>query len=634
MNGVNGDAAAGENVDGQGTQQTEWERTYDSVMKNPEDFSSWETLIRLTETANGGVTKESAAADKTSLKNIYDSFLRKFPLCFGYWKKYVDWMEMLEGHESAEADQRDFQIFEQGVASIHNSLDLWCQYCHFKMDHWPNEDDAIRQLFERAAVSVGYDFLSHDFWDKYITWEESKGNAGHVMALLERIIRIPLHQYTRFFEKYSQVSVTRPIDELVSVEERKKLEDDIKQAEGEKEDAQPKTPEEKETILRTKIHELKSEIYMKTQEAVHARWVFESEIKRPYFHVKPLDEAQLANWRRYLDYEEEQGDVTRIYVLYERCLVACALYEEFWLRYARWTMVNNPQAVRSVFQRAHEIFIPLTRPAVRFAFATYEEGEGQIDVARQLYQRLLEAVPGHVEAVTKYVHFERRQGSGAGPDIFATQIAAAPDDASKAFLEVQRIKFNHQNGGDVAAAREAYKGAAQKYPESKYLWWNYMLFEIAKAEGDDLAPAQEAWNALKASPLSVEERRQIGSRYVDFLIERSPKIAEVNKVELEMASMKEPVSKDADSRKRSLEDPTAYQPGKQAKLDGASPAAGVPPAAAGAAAYYGAQGQAGAAPWAGAAYAGYGQQGYGGAGYAAGGQAASWDYSQQQAAAY
>lgn len=48
--------------------------------------------------------------------------------------------------------------------------------------------------------------------------------------------------------------------------------------------------------------------------------------------MKPLERCQLKNWKEYLDYEIEQGDKARIIVLFERCLIACALYEEFWLR--------------------------------------------------------------------------------------------------------------------------------------------------------------------------------------------------------------------------------------------------------------------------------------------------------------
>lgn len=48
--------------------------------------------------------------------------------------------------------------------------------------------------------------------------------------------------------------------------------------------------------------------------------------------MKPLERAQLRNWRAYLDFEIEYGDITRITVLFERCLIACALYEEMWIK--------------------------------------------------------------------------------------------------------------------------------------------------------------------------------------------------------------------------------------------------------------------------------------------------------------
>lgn len=48
--------------------------------------------------------------------------------------------------------------------------------------------------------------------------------------------------------------------------------------------------------------------------------------------MKPLERCQLKNWKEYLDYEIEQGDQQRIIILFERCLIACALYEEFWIK--------------------------------------------------------------------------------------------------------------------------------------------------------------------------------------------------------------------------------------------------------------------------------------------------------------
>ncbi|CAN0446645.1 unnamed protein product, partial [Discosporangium mesarthrocarpum] len=98
---------------------------------------------------------------------------------------------------------------------------------------------------------------------------------------------------------------------------------------------------------------------------------FEVRIARPYFHVKPLDQAQLEAWMEYLDFEEAQVQVAmpggsvatgkvkgegevegeggggrgrgrgrgarrgggwEVEMLYERCLVPCAGYAMMWER--------------------------------------------------------------------------------------------------------------------------------------------------------------------------------------------------------------------------------------------------------------------------------------------------------------
>lgn len=48
---------------------------------------------------------------------------------------------------------------------------------------------------------------------------------------------------------------------------------------------------------------------------------FEFTIRRPYFHVKPLDDAQLGNWHRYLDFIEKDGGVDKV-----NCCHLCSSY--------------------------------------------------------------------------------------------------------------------------------------------------------------------------------------------------------------------------------------------------------------------------------------------------------------------
>jgi pre-mRNA-processing factor 39 len=141
-------------------------------------------------------------------------------------------------------------------------------------------------------------------------------NSENVFAILERVIQIPLHQYARYYEKYSGLMASVPTRELVS--EQELLDLTAKVAENDQ-----LSQEEIDNQTRQLIFVQKADIHSKTKKGVQERWTFESMVKRSYFHIKPLDDAQKSNWTKYLDWEEEQGDLARIYALYERCLVPC-----------------------------------------------------------------------------------------------------------------------------------------------------------------------------------------------------------------------------------------------------------------------------------------------------------------------
>ena len=93
-----------------------------------DNFESWEKLVRACETLDGGLNRNSSPQALATLRDTYDQFLLKFPLLFGYWKKYADLEFNIAGPESAE------MVYERGCASITNSVDLWTEYCSFKME--------------------------------------------------------------------------------------------------------------------------------------------------------------------------------------------------------------------------------------------------------------------------------------------------------------------------------------------------------------------------------------------------------------------------------------------------------------------------------------------------------------------
>ena len=211
---------------------------------------------------------------------------------------------------------------------------------------------------------------------------------------------------------------------------------------------------------------------------------FEQRVKRPYFHVKPLDDAQLANWDTYLDNEERAGDVSSVTRLYERCLVPCASYSRFWLRYARWQASDAGQGVaaaRAALQRAANVFCKRD-VEVHFALARFEEVVGDVDAARAAYAHVADDVaPGLLRCVVERANLERRAGDvDAAKDTYerAMQVEKSREGAgSKAYgvLACKYAAMLHEACGDVEGARAVYERAAEVGDGANALVWDGWL---------------------------------------------------------------------------------------------------------------------------------------------------------------
>ena len=67
-----------------------------------DNFENWEKLVRAAESLEGGLNRNSSPQSIAAARDIYDRFLAKFPLLFGYWKKYADLEFSIAGTEAAE----------------------------------------------------------------------------------------------------------------------------------------------------------------------------------------------------------------------------------------------------------------------------------------------------------------------------------------------------------------------------------------------------------------------------------------------------------------------------------------------------------------------------------------------------
>ncbi|KAI0176187.1 pre-mRNA-processing factor 39 [Hypoxylon sp. FL1284] len=492
------------------------------VEADTDNFESWEKLIRACEAQEGGLNRNSSPQALATLRDVYDRFLLKFPLLFGYWKKYADLEFNISGPESAE------MIYERGCASITNCVDLWASYCSFKMEttHTPH---LVRELFERAATCVGLDFLAHPFWDKYIEYEERQEAQDKIFAILQRVIHIPMHQYARYFERFRQLAHSRPIKELVPAETLARFQAEVN-AESAAYGMAARTELEVERDVRAKIDTLFYETFQKTQDETTKRWTYESEIKRPYFHVTELENSQLANWRKYLDFEEAEHDFARTAFLYERCIVTCALYDEFWLRYARWMSAQpgKEEEVRHIYMRAATLFVPISRPGIRLQFAYFEESCGRVGVARDIHEAILMQLPDSVEVIVSCANLERRQnGLDAAIQVYQTQINASHVNIfTKAVLVTRWAFLLWKIKGSVDEARTVFMKNVQWYADSRHFWEKWLQFEVEQPTNVEL----ESQNAkriehifeelLDKSRISSAAKKELYLEYLAYLQER------------------------------------------------------------------------------------------------------------------
>lgn len=338
-----------------------------------------------------------------------------------------------------------------------------------------------------------------------------------------------MHQYARYFERFRHLAQTRPLPELLPS-------DMLAQFRAEIENEAPGRSElEVERDMRGRIDNFHLEIFTRTQTETTKRWTYESEIKRPYFHVTELEETQLINWRKYLDFEEVEGDYNRAVFLYERCLVTCANYDEFWLRYARWLLAQpgKEEEVRNCYQRASMLYAPISRPSVRLQYAYFEESQDRVELAKDIHQAILINLPGHVETIISLANLSRRHGGlDAAIEVYKSQIDSPQCDIyAKAALVAEWARLLWKIKGSVEEARQVYQKNQHWYLDSRAFWIGYLFFELEQPTSAETEPTKyklikQVFDDIRRKshlpPLTVKD---LSHYYMVYLLERGTKEA-------------------------------------------------------------------------------------------------------------
>ncbi|XP_051274948.1 pre-mRNA-processing factor 39 isoform X1 [Dicentrarchus labrax] len=557
--------------DEEGELPADFERLWKAAHDNPQDFTSWTDLLQYCE-------QESHI---TASRRALEAFLARYPLCYGYWKKFAD-LERRAGYNNKAEE-----VCVQGLQLIPLSVDLWIHYINLLLGtldmNLPESPTRIRRVFEDAVQAAGLDFHSDRLWDLYIEWEKEQGNMKNATAVLDRVLKVPTQLYNTHYDKFKEhlnghepkdVLPPEEYEELRTLCRQSQKAERAEQAQEEEEERppgeeEPATPEGTDTEeLMQKIREQvlvsRDKVYQDNEGEVRKRWHLEDAIKRPYFHVKPLDRLQLRAWHTYLDWEiaqlnketrdpsqdpseaaTEGSEVTaqpqeasedaadahddhRVRILFERCLIACALYEEFWTRYTQYLELQSVDEARAVFHRACEIHLT-HKPNIHMHWATFEERHGDLTEARRVLEALEKTLPGLAVVRLRRAALERRAGQLDQSEALLQEAVAESKEKPTlhAFYSIKLARLLFKLGRNPSRARRVLQEALEISPDNDKLHMNLLELEVS---GDPWASAeavQECVTRALAAPLAPDTKIVFSQRGLQFAEDYSNSIQSV-----------------------------------------------------------------------------------------------------------
>jgi pre-mRNA-processing factor 39 len=187
--------------------------------------------------------------------------------------------------------------------------------------------------------------------------------------------------------------------------------------------------------------------------------------------VKALDKAQLDNWTQYLEFEISQGIPERIHLLFERCMIACALYEEFWIKYARYMENHGVDSAREIYRRACTVHLQ-RKPSIHMAWALFEESHGNVDSAREILSGVHVKYPTLLSGRLCQIGLERRCGRlDMVNTLYEETIDSVQTPEEKSFLLSHYAGYIARTLGDVGRAKSVLRDALGKDPVSSCCLW-------------------------------------------------------------------------------------------------------------------------------------------------------------------
>ncbi|XP_059437546.1 pre-mRNA-processing factor 39-2 isoform X3 [Corylus avellana] len=388
---------------------------------------------------------------------------------------------------------------------------------------------------------VGKDYSCHTLWDKYIQFEFSQQQWSSLAHIYMQALRFPsrkLHHYYDCFKKL--VAFLEKEMECQSISAVEKLEaepvldnkvsicfknDEISSIVKDLLDSSAGIARSKALQKYLLVGEW---LYKEACQLAEKISCFEANIRRSYFHVKPLDASQMDNWHCYLDFVEMQGDFDWAVKLYERCLIPCAGYPEFWMRYVKFMESKGGREIANhAMDRSTLIFLKGV-PVIHLFNSRFKEQIGDVFGARASFLKCeADSDSNFVENAKMKANMEKRLGNfEAASNVYkeALEMAAMKKMLhSLPILYVHFSRLTYTSTGSADAARDILVDGIKHVPNCKLLLKELINFTMMH-EGPRHINVVESViaNAISQGPgvsqgLDAKDAEDISSLYLEFV---------------------------------------------------------------------------------------------------------------------
>ena len=418
-------------------------------------------------------------------------------------------------------------------------------------------------------------------------YQENGTDLG-VYQLYQRILTTPTNGINKNFENFKTwLNDKNPKDLLETTEflslrkealgkvsEDAAAEDESAAAPGENDEGDLLSAEETKTMRELILARLKNNM-KKTEERIALRAKYEEGIKRPYFHVKPLERGQLKNWNDYLEVmtkemSKEEGDITEVEILYERALIACALYEEFWLNYVVWWTQregDNSEKIREIYRRACSYHLQ-EKVDIHIQWAAFEEKLGNYQGAAEVLENIEKTHPQMITLVMARINLERRRGNHEKlSELYENIIKNSTSKATASELSIKFARYLRLVVGNVAKASQVMASAVEGDPTNPKLYLQQLDLLINTAPMDVIAVTKVFDQALQQD-FPDKQKLLFSKRKQEFLGDFGSSVTEIetakkehSKLETELKEKEESSTKAKDEKDKKVENGTAtYAP--------------------------------------------------------------------------